>query len=74
MPEQKIYFQWQNAVLEQTIYPLRQMKLRHVLEYYMEIDLWAQYKGKTLEDISGEVAAYHQQKATVIKKAVCHWK
>ena len=33
MAEQKIYFQWQNEVLEKTIYPLRRMNLRNTLEY-----------------------------------------
>lgn len=70
MSEQRIYFQWQNKVLERTIYPLRRMKLRHVLEYYMEIDLWAQYKGRKIEDIPGQVAVYHEKKAAVIRKAV----
>lgn len=42
----KIYFQWQNPILRETIYPVRDMKLRHFLLYYYEIDLWAQYKDK----------------------------
>lgn len=42
----KIYFQWQNPILRETIYPAREMKLRHFLLYYHEIDLWEQYKHK----------------------------
>jgi len=68
--EQKIYFQWQNEVLEKTIYPLRQMKLRHVLEYYMEIELWAQYKDQRLAEQSPEIVEYHARKKAVIVKAV----
>ena len=42
----KIYFQWQNPILRETIYPVREMKLRHFLLYYYEIDLWQQFKHK----------------------------
>jgi hypothetical protein len=42
----KIYFQWQNPILRETIYPAREMKLRHFLLYYHEIDLWKEYKHK----------------------------
>src|SRR5690242_14805542 len=53
-----MYFQWQNDVLLKTIYPLREMKLRDFLVYYKEIDLWAEYKNKKIEDIPTEVQAY----------------
>jgi hypothetical protein len=53
-----MYFQWQNEVLLKTIYPLREMKLRDFLVYYKEIDLWAQYKDKKIEDLQAEVKAY----------------
>src|SRR5688500_5988690 len=56
MAEKKIYFQWQNEALLKTIYPLRTMNLRNALEYYMEIDLWQQYKDQKIEDMSEEVA------------------
>ncbi len=39
-----MYFQWQNDVLCKTIYPMREPKLRDFLVYYMEIDIWKQYK------------------------------
>jgi hypothetical protein len=68
--EQKIYFQWQNEVLEKTIYPLRQMKLRHVLEYYMEIDLWKEYKDKMPENLANDITRYHARKKEVITRAV----
>lgn len=70
MTEQKIYFQWQNEVLAKTIYPLREMKLRHVLEYYMEIDVWREYKDKKIENLSSEVTAYHAKRKEVITNAV----
>ena len=42
------YFQWQNEFLCKTIYPMREQKLRDFLVYYMEVDIWAQYKGKDI--------------------------
>src|SRR5215203_1650103 len=69
MAEQEIYFQWQNEELLKTIYPLRSLNLRNALEYYMEIDLWKEYKDKKLEDIPVEVEDYHQKKAAVIQQA-----
>lgn len=53
-----MYFQWQNEVLLKTIYPLREMKLRDFLVYYKEIDLWAEYKDRKIEDLQAEVEAY----------------
>ncbi|HEX9331597.1 MAG TPA: hypothetical protein VF896_06900 [Anaerolineales bacterium] len=53
-----MYFQWQNEVLLKTIYPLREMKLRDFLVYCKEIDLWAEYKDKRIEDLQAEVQAY----------------
>ena len=53
-----MYFQWQNEVLLKTIYPLREMKLRDFLVYYKEIDLWAEYKDKKIEDLQADVQAY----------------
>ncbi|MDQ2690600.1 MAG: hypothetical protein M3Y68_01065, partial [Chloroflexota bacterium] len=53
----KIYFQWQNEFLRKTIYPLREMKLRHFLLYYKEIDLWREYKGKKVTELQKEVNA-----------------
>ena len=53
-----MYFQWQNEVLLRTIYPLREMKLRDFLIYYKEIDLWAEYKDKKIEDLQTDVKAY----------------
>ena len=67
MSEQTIYFQWQNDILRKTIYPLREMKLRDFLVYFREIDLWADYKNK---DINNEITAYHAQKKAAVEKAV----
>jgi len=66
MPEQTIYFQWQNDILRKTIYPLREMKLRDFLVYYREIELWAEYKDK---DIKDEINTYHAQKKLAVAKA-----
>ncbi|MBI5839771.1 MAG: hypothetical protein HZB19_06685 [Chloroflexi bacterium] len=53
-----MYFQWQNEFLVKTIYPMREPKLRDFLVYYMEIDLWAQYKDKEIAKLQSEVTAY----------------
>gem|GEM_PF-927084 len=63
---EKIYFQWQNKILRDTIYPVRDMKLRHFLLYYYEVDLWAKYKDKKLADCLKEKAEYEASQ----KKAV----
>ena len=52
------YFQWQNEYLCKTIYPMREVKLRDFLIYYMEVDVWSQYKGKDINTLKDEVAAY----------------
>ena len=39
----KIYFQWQNPVLRDTIYPFRKEKLRDFLRVYREVDLLKKY-------------------------------
>jgi hypothetical protein len=57
MPE-PMYFQWQNEVLCKTVYPMREPKLRDFLLYYMEIDLWKQYKGKDIVTLKADVDAY----------------
>jgi hypothetical protein len=53
-----MYFQWQNEVLCKTIYPMREPKLRDFLVYYMEVDIWAQYKDKDIAALKTEVDAY----------------
>lgn len=62
----ELYFQWQNDVLRKSIYPLREMKLRDFLVYFKEIELWAEYKNK---DINDEIDAYHAQKKLAVEKA-----
>src|ERR1043165_9655698 len=54
-----MYFQWQNEVLLKTIYPLREKKLRDFLVYYKEIDLWADYNDRKIEDLQADVQAYN---------------
>ncbi len=55
------YFQWQNEVLRQTIYPMREVKLRDFLTYYMEADLWAQYKDKDVSALEADVQAHKKR-------------
>src|SRR5687767_516466 len=66
---EKIYFQWQNDALRKTIYPARDMKLRHFLLYYKEIDLWAEYKDKKIDDIPKEKAEYEEVQKRAISDA-----
>jgi hypothetical protein len=51
----KTYFQWQNEFLCKTIYPMREQKLRDVLIYYMEVDVWSQYKDKDVNALKEEL-------------------
>ena len=62
----ELYFQWQNDVLRKSIYPLREMKLRDFLVYFKEIEIWAEYKNK---DINDEIDAYHAQKKLAVERA-----
>src|ERR1051325_3856870 len=52
------YFQWQNEFLRKTIYPMREQKLRDVLIYYMEVDVWSQYKDQDVNSLRDEVYEY----------------
>ena len=54
----RFYFQWQNEFLCKTIYPMREAKLRDFLTYYMEVDVWSQYKNKNINTLTNEVSAY----------------
>ncbi|HEY6074872.1 MAG TPA: hypothetical protein VIV15_16200, partial [Anaerolineales bacterium] len=51
-------FQWQNEFLRKTIYPMREVKLRDFLNFYMEIDVWKQYKDKDANALAADVAEY----------------
>jgi hypothetical protein len=53
-----LHFQWQNEILCKTIYPMREQKLRDFLTYYMEIDIWKQYKGRDISSLKAEVDAW----------------
>ncbi len=57
-PVPQPYFQWQNEFLCKTIYPMREVKLRDFLIYYMEVDVWSQYKDKDINALTNEVDAY----------------
>ena len=52
------YFQWQNEFLRKTIYPMREQKLRDVLIYYMEVDVWSQYKDRDVNTLKAELSEY----------------
>jgi len=54
----QLYFQWQNEFLTKTVYPMREVKLRDFLVYYMEVDIWSQYKDKDINTLTNEVTAY----------------
>lgn len=56
----EVHFQWQNEFLLQTIYPLRETKLRDFLTFYQEIDLWEEYKNKTAQDLEADILAYRK--------------
>ncbi|HLO17934.1 MAG TPA: hypothetical protein VK206_24100, partial [Anaerolineales bacterium] len=53
-----MYFQWQNEFLLTTIYPSRNRKLADFLVYYKEIDLWAEYKDKKIENLQSDINSY----------------
>jgi hypothetical protein len=61
----KLYFQWQNEFLCKTIYPLREKKLRDFLQYFAEIDIWAQYKDKSTQALQAEIEAFHTGQAAI---------
>ena len=52
------YFQWQNEILFKDIYPMRLVKLRDVLVFFKEADLWADYKNKNISTLTADVAEY----------------
>ena len=52
------YFQWQNDILLKDIYPMRLVKLRDVLVFFKEADLWAEYKNKNIAALTADVAEY----------------
>lgn len=64
-----VYYQWQNEHLLRTIYPLREMKLRDFLLYYHEIDLWQEYKGKTLENLGRDIEAHRAAQRELVSNA-----
>ncbi|MCX6081095.1 MAG: hypothetical protein NTW32_16320 [Chloroflexi bacterium] len=62
----ELNFQWQNPFLMQTIYPLREMKLRDFLIFFREIDLWAEYKNKSDAQIESEKPAFIEAQKKVM--------
>ena len=58
LSSQNLYFQWQNEFLRQTIYRMREIKLRDFLVFYQQVDVWSYYKGKDINALKEEVSAY----------------
>ena len=56
--DKPLYFQWQNDILCKTIYPMREQKLRDFLTFYMEVDIWKQYKNQNIANLKTDVDAY----------------
>ncbi len=54
----ELYFQWQNDILRKTIYPMREVKLRDFLIYYMEVDIWSRYKDRDINALTKDVYEY----------------
>ena len=69
-----MYFQWQNEILCKTIYPMREQKLRDFLVYYMEIDLWAQYKDKDIASLQADVDAFTRAQELALISAYKEYK
>src|SRR6201988_3609577 len=63
---EKIYFQWQNPILRKTIYRRRELKLRHFLLYYKELDLWAENKNNQIGDLSKEKEEFEKDQKSAI--------
>ena len=75
----KIFFQWQNPILRESIYPFREEKLRDFLRYYYEIDLLRnlqeadQADPELIEQIKAFSLALeheHQRLATLLEQAI----
>ncbi len=56
--DRKLYFQWQNEFVCKTVYPMREVKLRHFLLYYEEVDVWSKYKDRDIVSLKSDVFAY----------------
>ncbi len=64
-----IYFQWQNEILRQTIYPMREVKLRDFLVHYAEADIWKQYHDRTTESLQAEIQVWKAAQARAAEEA-----
>ena len=63
------HFQWQNEYLSKIIYPMRKVKLRQFLTYYQEVDVWAHYKNKDINDLKDDVIAYKKAWKVIVAEA-----
>lgn len=75
----KIYFQWQNPLLRESIYPFRKEKLRDFLRYYYEIDLLREFQASDQADpeLIEQIKAFslaleheHARLATLLEGAI----
>ena len=76
-----IFFQWQNPVLRDTIYPYRKEKLRDFLRVYYEIDLWKKYRSSNqldpvlqdkLKSMAAALEDEHRKLAAELQQAIEH--
>jgi len=65
--EPKYQFNWQNPTLRDSIYPFRIQKLIDFLEFYAEVDLVQQYRGKDVND--PQIKARIAQSEAELRKA-----
>ncbi len=63
---EKIFFQWQNELLLQSIYPLRELKLRDFLFHYHEINTWAGYKDRSITELADEVEEFKNSQTALV--------
>ncbi len=75
----KIFFQWQNPILRESIYPFRKEKLRDFLRYYYEVDLLRNLQASDQADpeLIEQIRAFslaleheHQRLARLLEQAI----
>ena len=69
MPE-KIFFQWQNKTLLETIYPKRKEKLIDFLVHFEEIELWKRHEKMPKAEFERRKNQYEEKQADVLKAIV----
>ena len=69
MPE-KIFFQWQNKTLLETIYPKRKEKLIDFLLHFEEIELWKRHEKMPKDEFERRKKQYEEKQAEVLEAIV----